>query len=116
MVTAVVKHYYAAGLTVENVVHHIKSVSSRWKELGKALLSEALMNQIHSLILSDDKGLRAVIHAWLHDDGKEWNDNYLSYYKTWRHLLEVLDGMGEMELVDELSDFAEPLKGDDHEL
>ena len=97
---------------MENVVYHIKRIGSRWKELGEELLSKALMNQIHNLMLSDDEGIVAVIHAWLHDDGNDWNDNYISH-TTWRHLLKILDKMGEMDVADEVKNFAEPTKGDD---
>ena len=98
---------------MENVVYHIKGIGNRWKELGEKLLSKALMNQIHNLMLSDDEGIVAVIHAWLHDDGKDWEDNYISH-TTWRHLLQLLEEMGETNVADEVKDFAEPREGDDN--
>lgn len=117
MVVTAVKLYYTAGLTVENVVHHIKhTIGSRWKTLGKKLLPTALMNQITSLMLSDDEGIVAIIHAWLFEDGSHWSHNNLystPAQRTWRNLLMIMDEMGEMDLADKLMDLAEPMKGDD---
>ena len=97
------------------VVHHIKySIGSRWKELGEKLLPKALMNQISSQMLSDDEGIVAVIHAWLHENGDDWEEKFLTpAQKTWRHLLMILDEIGEMDLADKIKDFAEPKEGDD---